>query len=152
MCCSPGIIDGEFGPGTEAAVLKFQQEWGLTADGIVGDETWSSLIAEIRPIQRALKKKGFYSDSISGIAKAFTFNAVTAFQRSRGLTDDGMVCNATRARLFHENEDGSVTPPFPLSIGSRGDFTIGALSCPYWMALPPRPSPKSSSSFRPPTI
>lgn len=36
--------DGIFGSGTKAAVVKFQQEHGLTADGIVGRKTWAMLI------------------------------------------------------------------------------------------------------------
>jgi peptidoglycan L-alanyl-D-glutamate endopeptidase CwlK len=36
---SPGAIDGDFGPGTEAAVLAFQNSNGLLADGIVGPRT-----------------------------------------------------------------------------------------------------------------
>ena len=35
----PGRIDGNFGLGTEAAVLAFQQSEGLFADGIVGPGT-----------------------------------------------------------------------------------------------------------------
>jgi len=35
----PGVIDGDFGPGTEAAVLAFQRSEGLLADGIVGPRT-----------------------------------------------------------------------------------------------------------------
>ena len=39
----PPGIDGIFGPYTENAVMKFQQDYGLTADGIVGPQTWGKL-------------------------------------------------------------------------------------------------------------
>jgi putative chitinase len=38
-------IDGDFGPGTEVAVTRFQSENGLADDGIVGPLTWSALDA-----------------------------------------------------------------------------------------------------------
>ena len=38
-------IDGDFGPGTEVAVTRFQSENGLAADGIVGPQTWGALDA-----------------------------------------------------------------------------------------------------------
>src|SRR5215217_1182538 len=36
----PGPVDGDFGPKTEAAVKAYQQDRGVQADGIVGDQTW----------------------------------------------------------------------------------------------------------------
>jgi peptidoglycan hydrolase-like protein with peptidoglycan-binding domain len=36
----PGAIDGSFGPSTKASVQAFQTWGGVTADGIVGDQTW----------------------------------------------------------------------------------------------------------------
>ncbi len=37
-------IDGVIGAGTEAAIKKFQQRNGLTADGIFGSASWQKLI------------------------------------------------------------------------------------------------------------
>ena len=36
-------VDGDFGPATELAVMKFQGQKGLTVDGIVGAKTWEKL-------------------------------------------------------------------------------------------------------------
>lgn len=37
------VVDGNFGPATEAVVRKYQQKEGLTVDGIVGEQTWAAL-------------------------------------------------------------------------------------------------------------
>ncbi|SDH64762.1 zinc D-Ala-D-Ala carboxypeptidase [Actinokineospora alba] len=38
-------IDGQFGPGTRAAVTRFQQAYGLGADGVAGSATYSKIYA-----------------------------------------------------------------------------------------------------------
>ena len=39
-------VDGIFGEKTRAAVRDYQQKNGLKLDGIVGKETWGSLLAQ----------------------------------------------------------------------------------------------------------
>ncbi|MFD7437308.1 D-Ala-D-Ala carboxypeptidase family metallohydrolase [Streptomyces sp. NPDC059861] len=38
-------VDGNFGPRTKAAVIKFQQAYGLGADGVAGSQTFSKIYA-----------------------------------------------------------------------------------------------------------
>jgi hypothetical protein len=45
----PGPVDGVFGYRTESAVLKFQQEKGVDADGVVGNQTWQALFGTSIP-------------------------------------------------------------------------------------------------------
>jgi peptidoglycan L-alanyl-D-glutamate endopeptidase CwlK len=40
---SPGALDGEFGAGTQAAVVAFQNSEGLLADGVAGPRTLAAL-------------------------------------------------------------------------------------------------------------
>lgn len=42
--CGSSGADGDFGSGTEKAVKNFQKANGLTADGIVGKDTWKKLL------------------------------------------------------------------------------------------------------------
>lgn len=44
-----GPLDGDFGGGTEAAVMLFQQREGLDVDGIVGPITWGKLVGGEAP-------------------------------------------------------------------------------------------------------
>ena len=41
--------DGDFGSGTYSAVVKFQRDNGLDADGIVGKNTWAALLKTEQP-------------------------------------------------------------------------------------------------------
>ncbi len=47
-------LDGVFGPATEANVRRYQRNYGLAADGIVGPLTWDSLTKEYARITGAL--------------------------------------------------------------------------------------------------
>lgn len=58
--------DGDFGPATESAVIKFQKENGLTSDGIVGSGTWGKLFevsAESEDLNIS-KLKGHIPDAV----------------------------------------------------------------------------------------
>ncbi|MER7997920.1 peptidoglycan-binding domain-containing protein [Streptomyces sp. NPDC095613] len=41
--CDPAGVDGRYGANTKAAVKRYQSKNGLTADGIVGKNTWKKL-------------------------------------------------------------------------------------------------------------
>ena len=40
------IEDGDFGSSTEASVKHYQQNENLTIDGVVGKQTWTSLLSK----------------------------------------------------------------------------------------------------------
>lgn len=120
LCCYGGELDGVFGNGMEAGVLKFQEIYGLSHDGIVGNDTWDSLKEELGSLQRALKKKGFYQGVADGYPKESTLEAVKRFQKKYYLKADGMVGEKTRAMLFSEESNRT----FPLEQGARGDLIL----------------------------
>lgn len=41
---APLVVDGIFGPKTQAATRAFQSAMRLTVDGIVGPQTWNRLL------------------------------------------------------------------------------------------------------------
>ncbi|MDY6937126.1 MAG: peptidoglycan-binding protein [Cyanobacteriota bacterium] len=103
-------VDGIFGPKTEAAVKKFQSDYGLVVDGIVGLRTWNRLAEvrhpivtpgfpllrkgstgeTVRRLQNLLNRRG-YNLTIDGIFGVRTEAAVKTFQNRNGLTVDGVV-------------------------------------------------------------
>lgn len=102
-------VDGLFGSGTENVVKTFQRSAGLTADGIVGTNTWGKLVVTVqqgssgdavRAVQEVLKTKFRYSLTVDGIFGSGTRSAVINFQSSKGLSADGIVGPASWTQLL----------------------------------------------------
>lgn len=43
----PIAEDGNFGPETQAAVMRYQSNLGLPVDGIVGPDTWARIMHDL---------------------------------------------------------------------------------------------------------
>lgn len=102
----PITSDGIFGNATEKAAKIFQQKNGRAVDGIIGPATWQRLCPAvmagytpslywradraIRETQRLLVLGGYLNNTdIDGIFGTRTQNAIKAFQKRYGLTQDG---------------------------------------------------------------
>jgi N-acetylmuramoyl-L-alanine amidase len=105
---------GEFADATHAAVERFQEARGLRVDGLVGRQTWSTLVEsgyalgdrlvylrrpmlrgdDVADLQHHLNALGFDAGREDGIHGPDTYRALTEFQRAAGLTPDG-ICGAT---------------------------------------------------------
>jgi N-acetylmuramoyl-L-alanine amidase len=112
-------VDGFFGPGTEVAVLSFQQERGLLTDGHVGANTWRELVEagyalgdrllylreppfrgdDVLQLQVKLNLLGFNAGAERGVHDDEVERAVLDFQHNAGLPLDGIVGESTLLKL-----------------------------------------------------
>jgi len=116
-----GPADGVFGEMTRTAVIVFQTDQGLVADGIVGPATVGALGdapasggdssvsteilstgsrgADVVVLQRRLGDEGYNVGTHDGIFGPLTHAAVIEFQTDRNLSVDGRVGPLTRGAL-----------------------------------------------------
>ncbi len=122
-------VDGVFGATTRDAVMAFQAQAGLTANGRVGSSTWARLIrslklgstgAAVKALQLELHRKHRFAIPIAyGTFGTATRDAVIAFQRHMGLTVTGTATSGVWRQLVWHYE----RPSF--KAGTLCDYSTG---------------------------
>ena len=143
-------ITGNFGERTEAAVKRFQEENGLTADGVAGTKTLNAVAAavarkggtpasggnagttlklnsqgtKVSQLQTDLKQLGYYYADITGNFGERTEAAVKAFQKAKSLTADGIAgtktLNAIAVAVDKAGGSSSGSSSTNMKLGSTG--------------------------------
>ena len=105
--------DGNYGQDTVAAVKRFQDVNGLTADGFLGPDAVSLLLSknaranalvlgmkgnDVENVQKRLKALGYISH-VTGYFGSETESGVKAFQKKNKLSADGTVGSQTMSKL-----------------------------------------------------
>ena len=106
-------VDGIFGSKTLNVVKNFQSQNSLQVDGLVGNNTWKTLLllppypllkngsvgAYVKFLQQLLESNLYPVGNIDGIFGSRTQTAVENFQKDNNLQVDGIVGNNTWAKL-----------------------------------------------------
>ena len=92
---NPGKLDGDFGPGTEAAVMAFQKSEGLLVDGAVGPRT--------------LKQLGFAGDTqmpsiVAGVKFGAELGMGDGLTKNPDLANDSRIAAQLLARFIKSKE------------------------------------------------
>lgn len=110
---------GVFGGSTEGAVRAFQESRHLATDGLVGQETWRTLVDagfrlgdrllyyrlpmlhgdDVTTLQQELNALGFDAGIVDGIFGPQTLRALLDFQENRGMAEDGVAGTRTLSEL-----------------------------------------------------
>ncbi len=101
-------VDGAFGNATYNAVLRFQRTYGLSADGIVGNQTWSRLNAEWQARQVV------YPTSVSISASSMNLTVDYTKQLSASINPG----NSTNKAITWTSSNGSIA-----TVDSNGKVT-----------------------------
>lgn len=137
-------VNGSFDAATEAAAANFQRERSLSADGLVGEQTWQALTTTVRKgdsnnavraLQDQLQYQYGYGISVTGDFGDTTLARVQSFQTANCLSADGVVgpdtwaalvtgvgaCSSARSALAQQIQASaniSLWPYSPISSGS----------------------------------
>ena len=125
-----GQITGSFGENTQAAVLAFQQDFGLSITGKADVQTQALLYAtlyrplqygssgeDVKRLQTRLTELGYYTGKISGNYLEATRSAIERFQTKMGEVATGAADVDTQALLYggdalsaHAKVEATATP------------------------------------------
>ncbi|AUB39963.1 Peptidoglycan-binding domain of peptidoglycan hydrolases [Nostoc flagelliforme CCNUN1] len=124
---------GNFGPMTRDAVIAFQRNYRISANGIVNRQTWNALLGssptpgrsrlstqQVRELQVRLRQLGYFNTAATGNIGAMTREAVTQFQRNYRLPVDGIA----NAQVLESVRRAS-TPGYAVQQPSRSYLTVG---------------------------
>lgn len=128
---------GNFGPMTRDAVIAFQRNYRISANGIVNQQTWNALLGssatpgrsklstqQVKELQVRLRQLGYFNTPATGNIGPMTREAVTRFQRNYRLPVDG-IANAQVLEAVRRASTGGYTTQQPgrsyLTVGDQGD-------------------------------
>ena len=138
---------GYYGTLTKTAVIRFQNNNGLAADGIAGPLTQGKLYSSsakplllrvgsygeaVQTLQLQLKKLGYFSGTGTGYYGPITRAAVIAFQQTNGLGADGIAGPNTRNKAFSGSTASAPSQSTPsVSNAAIADIALKQTDKPY---------------------
>ncbi len=156
-----GEATGFYGPLTEEAVILYQNDRGLLADGVAGPETLGTLLpsqapqspsiqlngSQLQNLQAKLSRLGFYLGGIDGVYGPQTEAAINSFQNKYALPVTGVTDDRTLAavdRIYNQaigstiSVGSSTTQSFPTAVTTQTQISTTSVSLPP--AIPSGPT------------
>ncbi|MFB5678339.1 spore cortex-lytic enzyme [Paenibacillus terreus] len=116
-------LDGSYGSSTQNAVRKFQQDYGITPDGVAGDQTW-----------KQLKRNSLNMNEMDILAKVI-------YSEARGEPYEGQVAvgavvmNRIQSPQFPDTIEGVVFQPGAFTAVADGQYWLVPNRTAYLAAL-----------------